>query len=451
MVVMKNCCFVLAFVFLLSVVGLSQVQTEIWHLTIDSTIDQGTVSYLKAGLSQAAQAEAAAVIIEFSTPGGYLDAARACRDVILDSSLTTIAFVNREAYSAGALLAIACQRVYFDPAGVMGAATPVYFQSGRAEEASEKEISAVRSLFRATAEFRGRQPKVAEAMVDRDVEIEGLIDRGKLLTLTANEAETWGYSDGIAEEVAELLTKEGLDHADVKALSYRWVDKALQVITSPWVAGLLITVGVLGLIVEMMIPGFGIAGVLGLAGLGTFFWSHFYVGLSGWESLAFFIGGLVAILLEIFVFTAADFGLAGLAGLFLIGLGFYSSMVGPFTGPEQVTAAILSVSLGLVVVLVLSVFLLMRLPRSKLRFGGVILSSVITGRAFDKTGSRKASPWVGREGIALTDLRPVGAADFSGERVDVSCEEGYLPKGTLVVIVGDEGYRKVVKRLKEAK
>jgi membrane-bound serine protease (ClpP class) len=331
----------------------------------------------------------------------------------------------------------------------MGAATPVYFQDGEPEIASEKEISAVRSLFRATAEFRGRQPRVAEAMVDSDVVVEGLIEEGKLLTLTANEAETWGYSDGMAEELADLLTKEGLADAKVRPFPFRLVDKALQVITSPWVAGLLIAVGVLGLIVEMMIPGFGIAGVLGLAALGTFFWSHFYVGLSGWESLAFFIGGLVAILLEIFVFTAADFGLAGLAGLFLIGLGFYSSMVGPFTSEQQVTAALLAVSLGLVAVLILSIVMLMRLPKSKLRFGGMILSSVISGRAFDKTSSKNESPWIGRQGTALTDLRPVGAADFSGERLDVNCEEGYLPKGTLVVVVRDEGFRKVVRRAKE--
>lgn len=446
---MKKYCFVLILMFLVSMVGLSQVQKEVWLLSVDSTIDQGTVSYLKAGLSKAAEADAAAVVIEFSTPGGYLDAARACRDVILDSSLPTIAFVNREAYSAGALLAIACSRIYFDPAGVMGAATPVYFQGGEVEIASEKEISAVRSLFRATAEFRERQPEVAEAMVDSDLAVEGLIAEGKLLTLTANEAETWGYSDGTAEELAELLTKEGLDDAEVSSFSFRWVDEALQIITSPWVAGVLIAVGVLGLIVEMMIPGFGIAGVLGLAGLGAFFWSHFYVGLSGWESLAFFIGGLVAILLEIFVFTAADFGLAGLAGLFLIGFGFYSSMVGPFTGPQQVTAAILAVSLGLLVVLILSIVILMRLPKSRLRFGGMILSSVISGRAFDKASSKRESPWVGREGKALTDLRPVGAADFSGERVDVSCIEGYLPQGTLVVIIKDEGYRKVVKQARE--
>jgi len=431
-------------------VGFSQAPAGVWLLSIDSTIDRGTVSYLSAGIAEATDAGAAALVIEFSTPGGYLEAARACRDVIIDSEIPTLAYIHREAYSAGALLAIACQRIYFDPAGVMGAATPVYFQAGEPQEASEKEISAVRSLFRATAEFRGRPPGVAEAMVDRDVEIDGLISAGKLLTLTAKEATDWGYSDGFAGDIQELLKQEDLAGNDVTDFSFRWVDSAIKMITNPWVSGLLIAIGVFGLIAEMMIPGFGVAGVIGIAGLGAFFWSHFAVGLSGWESLAFFIGGLVAILLEIFVFTAVDFGIAGLVGLFLVGLGFYSAMVGPFTRPAEATTAILAVSIGLVVVLTLSILLLMRLPKSRLRFGGVILSSAITGHAFDKMDYKKTeSPWLGRQGVAMTDLRPVGVGEFAGQRVDVTCEEGYLPKGTQIVIIEEQGYRKVVKRVKE--
>ena len=184
---------------------------QVWVLSIDEEIGSGTVSYLRKGLSEAAAAGAAACVICFATPGGYLDAATSARDVIMDAAVPTIAYVDREAYSAGALLAIACERIYFAPGGVLGAATPVYFDpTGRMEEAPEKVVSAVRALFRATAEAKGRNPDVAEAMVDREVEIEGLVERGKLLTLTSATAAEWGYSDGEAPSLEEALNMAGL-------------------------------------------------------------------------------------------------------------------------------------------------------------------------------------------------------------------------------------------------
>lgn len=430
----------------------AQTPGSAWTLKFDGEIGRGTVSYLRQGISDAAHADALAVIIEFSTPGGHLDSMMSARDIILAAEVPTIAYVNREAYSAGALLAIACEKIYFAPGGVMGAATPVYFESGAMKEAPEKIVSATRKLFAATAETRGRDPKIAEAMVDKDVEIEGLIESGKLLTLTSQEASQRGYSNGEVGSLEELLEANGLAESAVVHFSRRWIDSVVEGLTQSWVAALLITVGMLGLIVEMIVPGFGIPGIIGLTSLGLFFWSHFLVGLAGWESLLFLLAGLVAVLLEIFVFTAVDFGAVGLVGLVLIGLGFYTSMVGPFTEPAETMQAIGAVSAGLVLALVGTVLLVTRLPKTRLRFGGVILSQAITGRAFDRTKKRGAtSPWAGRQGIAVTDLHPVGTGEFDGERVDVVCEEGFLEKGTPIVVTRDDGYRKVVrKRDKEA-
>jgi len=429
-------------------VGVAQDGPQVWLLKIDGEIGRGTVSFLRKGLSEAHESGADAAVIELATPGGLLDAAVAARTVILDAEIPTLAYVHREAFSAGALLALACTRIYFDPAGVMGAATPV--ELGTGQPASEKIISATRTLFRATAEARGRPPEVAEAMVDPDVAIDGLVKAGKLLTVTAEEAATWGVSDGEAASLEELLQAEGLSDVVVVPFSPRWIDTAVDVLTETWLAALLITLGILGLIVEMLVPGFGVPGILGIVCLGVFFWAHVFVGLAGWESIVFFLGGLVAILLEVFVFTAVDFGVAGLVGLALVGLGFYTAMVGPFTRPEQTVQAIGAVSGGLVVAVVGTIVLLTQLPKSRLRFGGVILSSAITGRAFDRTQAKEMeSPWVGRHGLAATDLHPVGAGDFAGERVDVTCEEGYLPQGTPIVVIKDEGYRKVVRQVKE--
>lgn len=423
--------------------------SEVWLLRIEGEIGRGTVSFIRKGLAEAEAAGAPAVVFDFATPGGYLDAATSSRDLILGAGVPTIAFVNREAYSAGALLALACERIYFAPGGVMGAATPVYFDpSGEMRTASEKVISAVRALFRATAEERGRDPDVAEAMVDLDIEVPGLVESGKLLTLTAKSAAEWGYSDGEAPTLAQVLALAGLGGAVVREFTPRWVDSAVATLTAPGLAALLIVIGVLGLLWEILTPGFGAPGIVGSGALALFFWAHSLAGLAGWESIVFLVAGLVAIVLEIFVFTASDFGLAGIAGLVLIGLGLYRGMVGPFTDPAQAGTALVVVSVSILAGVVVSAVVLARLPRSRLRLGGVILQTAILGRASDPSEFRP-TPWVNRKGIAVTDLHPSGAAEFSGERVDVVAEGGFIPKGEAVVIVRDDGYRKVVRVAKE--
>ncbi|MFN3346832.1 MAG: NfeD family protein, partial [Candidatus Bipolaricaulaceae bacterium] len=319
---------------------------------------------------------------------------------------------------------------------------------GRMAEAPEKVISAVRALFRATAEARGRDPLVAEAMVDRTVALPGLVEAGKLLTLTAKSAAEWGYSEGEAESLAQVLALAGLSHAVVRVFESRWTDWFVDRLTNPWVAALLIAVGALGLLVELFTPGFGLPGTVGLAALALFFWSHHLAGLAGWESLLFFLAGIIAILLEIFVFTATDFGLAGIVGLFLLGFGFYTAMTGPLTQPEQALNALGAVALALVVSLVGFALFLTWIPKSRLRLGGVVLKSAIEERAVGKLAPGP-SPYVGKRGKALTDLHPVGKGEFEGEQLDVVAEEGFIPKGSPVEIVRDEGYRKVVRQVKE--
>lgn len=429
-----------------SVLGVVALGQQAWVLSIDDEVGPWTVTYLQRGIDEAVEAGAEILVIVFSTPGGDLDSAVKSRGLLLEANVPTVAYISREAFSAGAMLAIACERILFAPGGVMGAASPVVFIGENMEEAPEKVISATRKLFRAAAELFGRPPEVAEAMVDRDVSVPGLIEAGKLLTLTSQEALQWGYSEGEVDSIDTWLSEQG--YATTHDLKVHWTDRMVDLLTSPLAAGLLIAIGLLGLIAEMLVPGFGIPGLIGILCLAAFFWAHYLVGLAGWESIAFLLGGVVAILLEIFAFTAVDFGITGLIGLILIGLGFHNAMVGPFTSQAQAIQAIGIVAAGLFVGIILAVILLTKLPKTRLRLGGMILSSAITGRSFGGANSDgKGRSWVGRSGVAMTDLRPVGIGEFDGERVDVTCEEGHVPKGTRITIVKARGYRKVVRRL----
>ncbi len=418
---------------------------DAWILTMNRDIGPWTVSYLQRGIDTASQAGASVLVLTFATPGGLLDSAVEARRLLLEVEFPTVAYVDAEALSAGAMLALACDTILFAPGGVLGAATPVVQVDNEFREASEKTISAIRTLFRASAEITGRPPEVAEAMVDRDIIIPSLIEAGKLLTLSSSDAATWGYSEGEVPSIDAWLTEQG--YVDIERLEVRWFDRAVDLLTSPILAGILIGLGLLGLIVEMLAPGFGVPGLIGILCLGAFFWAHILVGFAGWESIAFLLGGVIAVLLEIFVFTAVDFGLTGLLGLVLIGFGFYSAMVGPLTSPAQTLQAVAIVTISVVASLVLGIVLLTRLPKSRLRLGGMILSTAISGRVFgQEVSNRNVVSWVGRSGTAVTDLRPIGVGEFSGERTDVICEEGHLPKGTPIVVIIDQGYRRVVHR-----
>jgi len=426
------------------------VSANVWVLTIDGEIGRGSSAYVRRGIADAEEAGADAIMLVLSTPGGYLDAAVTIRDHLLAATPRTIAYVNREAFSAGALLALACDTIYMAPGGVIGAATPVLIEGTTVIAASEKEIAATRSLFAATAEATGKPVDLAAAMVDPDIVVPDVVEAGKLLSLTAGEAIETGIASAEADSLQAVLTAEAIDAQGMVEFQSRVVDQIVDTLTIPWLAAVLMTIGLVGLFIEMLVPGIGVFGIVGTLCLVAFFWANFLVGLAGWESIAFVLGGFFAVLLEVFAFTAVDFGLAGLLGLVLIGLGFYTAMTGPFTRPQDTLYAVVAVVGGVFVAIVVVVVLLVRLPKTRLRLGGVILPTAITGRAFSKrgedAGDSSAGSWVGQEGIAVTDLRPVGAGQFGTQRIDVICEEGFLQKGTPIVITQDEGYRKAVRK-----
>ena len=444
----------------------------VYVVPITGTIDLGLAPYLSRVLDEAEAAGAAAVLLQIDTPGGRLDAVLQMRDALLGSGVPTIAFVDRTAFSAGALIAIACEEIYMAPGAVMGAATPVDGATG--ETATEKIVSAVRTTFKATAEARGRDPLVAEAMVDPDVVIDGLVARGELLTLTTTEATAWGYNDGVAANRAEVLTAAGYADAPVIETEPSLAESLVRFITDPVVSSLLITAGVLILIADLFVEGFGIGGVVGLGLLALFFWGHFLAGLTGWEDIALVVLGLVLIAVEIIV--VPGFGIPGVLGLAALLGGLFLAMLGreiqPPEGIEQAGLTIVASFIGIVIgVIAIIVFL----SRGR-RLGRLVLNSTVGGAEVGPGPA--AAGWLGWFGassylprgeqpgslaqqsakpagqpdsgrardVALSDLRPSGVASIGGQRVDVVTSGEHIPAGEPIEVVLDEGYRRVVRR-----
>jgi membrane-bound serine protease (ClpP class) len=414
---------------------------------IEGMIDLGLAPFVRRVLDEAAAAGAAAVILDINTFGGRVDAAVLIRDALLGSQVRTVAFVNKRAISAGALISLAAERIIMADGGTIGAAAPVELGApgAPAQPVAEKTVSYMRKEFRATAESRKRPPLLAEAMVDADVEIPGVIAKGKLLTLTTQEALKHGLADARADRLDAVLAFLDLADAEVRQATPTWAETLVRFLTHPVVSSLLMTIGILGIIVEIRTPGFGVPGALGVASLALFFWGHWLVRLAGWEELLLVGVGLILLALEVFV--TPGFGLTGVLGLAALIGGLGLSLVGAGATWVVVVTAVGRVAASLLLALAVSLAVLRFLPR--LPFGRrLILETELTAHEGFASAPETDRAWLGKRGTAATPLRPAGIADIEGERVDVVSDGEFIDAGERLTVVRVDGNRIVVRHLR---
>lgn len=419
----------------------------VFVMRVEGVIDLGLAPFVERVLAEAAAARAAAVILEVNTFGGRVDAAVLIRDALLRAPVRSVAFVNKRAISAGALISLAAEKIAMADGGTIGAATPVEVGApgGPAQPVAEKTVSYLRKEFRATAESRKRPPLLAEAMVDADVEVPGLSAKGKLLTLTTEEALEHRFADFRADSLDVVLQTLDLAGAEVRRASETWAETVVRFLTHPVISSLLMTIGILGIIVELRTPGFGVPGVLGIASLALFFWGHWLVRLTGWEELLLVVAGIVLLAIELFV--TPGFGVTGILGLIALLGGLGLSVVGTGATWEVVLTAVGRVALSLLLAIAVSLALLRFLPR--LPFGRrlVLETELTAGEGFFSAPAMDRA-WLGKRGTAASTLRPAGIADVEGERVDVVSDGEFIEAGEPITVVRVEGNRIVVRRLR---
>lgn len=331
------------------------------------------------------------------------------------------------------------------PGGTIGAATPV--QSGRtsgtAETSSEKTVSYVRKEFRATAESRKRPPLIAEAIVDSDVVIPDVTEKGKLLTLTTDEALQLKVADFQALSIEALLKELNIQDVELKTFSPNWAEEVVRFLTHPMVSSLLVSVAMLGIFLELRTPGFGILGVIGLSSLSLFMWGHWIVQLAGWEELLLAVLGLFLFALELFVIPG--FGLVGIFGILALLGALVMSTLGEGSHSGFVLWAVVRMGFSLVIAIVLSVLFLKFLP--KLPVGRkLVLSTELEARDGYASAPPSDYQWLGRMGHAHSPLRPSGIADFQGHRLDVVSDGEYIDAGEPIRVMHVDGNRIVVQR-----
>jgi len=422
--------------------------------TIDGDIGLSESAYVKRLIEAAEERGASALLIRLNTFGGRVDAAVAMRDAILDAPFHTGVFIDKRAISAGALISLACEKIVISPGGTIGAATPIVSSPGQemAEPVEEKYLSYFRQEMRVTAETRGRNGDVAEAMVDADVEVEGVVEAGKLLTLTTTTALELGIADFEAASVDEALAALGWE-GPVETVERSWAENLVGFLTSPAIASLLFLGMAILAYLEYQTPGFGAFGYSALVCFMLLYFSHYLVNLAGWEELLLFAVGVVLVIIELVAIPG--FGLLGIGGLvcilasavLMLMAGDFGDLTfeNPFT-VQALTRVLVSIVLALVTIAVLVRFVALGGSR-----GGVAGRLVLAGGLTTESGysSHEASTGelVGQTGTALTPLRPAGKARIEGKRWNVETEGGFVEEGEEVRVLRQEPGRIVVRRV----
>nr|WP_108669602.1 nodulation protein NfeD [Peribacillus acanthi] len=405
----------------------------VYIVPVEDTVEKGLYAFLERAIETAQENGADAVILEVNTPGGAVDAAAKIGKLLSDSPIKTVAWVNNQALSAGAFISLNADEIYMVPGSTMGSAAIIDSEGNTADKKAQSYWLAA---MKTAAEQHGRDPKYALAMADESIDLPDLgAAKGKLLTVTAEQAEEIGYSEGTVTTQKELLKKIGLENAEVRSVEESFAEKIARFITHPVVVPILLTIGSLGLVVELYSPGFGLPGFMGLSSLLLFFYGHMVAGLAGYEALLLFAIGIVLIVLELFL-PGAIWGVLGVTAV--LGSLFLAS--------GNIVHMAISILIAIVVSLMVSI-IMVKVFGKKMKFLRRIILTDATKTEQGYVSNQNRLDLIGREGLALTDLRPSGTVLFDEERVDVVTEGSFIKKGSKVKVLKTEGARVVVRIL----
>jgi len=440
--------------------GLAQDAESVWILPIDTEITPATAQFVASRIERANEVRPLAVLLRIDTPGGRVDSMQRIVDAVMNDARVPVLAVVENAFSAGALIAMSAEQLAMLPGASIGAALPITVGVGGATPVDEKFTSAVRGQFRSVAEARGRDPAVAEAMVDPSREIPGLSARGELVTLSADEAVDQNIADFVASDLSDALRTFGYGGVATVTLERNLTERIGTWLSGPIIAGVLLILGLGGLVIEFFSPGFGIPGAIGVIALALFATSAFVATPAGIVDVLLILGGVLLLALEAFVIPG--FGVAGVLGLAAIVAAVIRIFQDDAVTVLATTAIGGGVVLGLLLWLLPNTGLGRQLTLSERIGGGLGPASIGAGAggggSVEARGGARGeadparaklvgdrSDLIGRTGIAMSDLRPAGVARFGSDRVDVVSDGDYVSAGSRLDVLRVEGNRVIVR------
>ena len=429
-------------------------------IPLEGEVSPSMFLFLRRAQKAAQAAGASAFILDMNTHGGRLDSAEKITGILHQATLPTYTFINTNAGSAGALIALATRYIYMAPVSAIGAAAPVLSTGEDLPTTSrDKTISYWSALVRASATRNGHNPDIGEAFMDKEKEVrigEHVIHpKGSLLTLNAQEAtaRTDGkplLAEGIADSISDLVRKAGLQ-GNLVSIKPTGFERLAFWLTA--LAPLLLLGGMICAYLEFKIPGAGVPGVIAAVCFGLFFFGHYFAGLAGWEVVALFGLGVCFVLAEILLFAHSTI-IVGVIGIFLMLAALLWAMVDRYPGQTflptgaMLRVPILNLLIALGAAIVIIALLAKFLPRTSVYRRFVLSADIPSGPSLSDTPRNfgallEVSP--GMQGTAVTTLRPSGKARFTENVVDVVTEGEFIAADTAVVVASTDGMRVVVK------
>jgi len=417
-------------------------------MEVRDVIDPRMNRYVELALDEATEIEADYVIIDMDTYGGALNDADDIRSRILDYEKPVYVFINKDAASAGALISIACDSIYMQGGSSIGAAT-VVTQDGTA--APDKYQSYMRSIMRSTAESQGRNPDIAEAMVDETIDLDSISQEGKVITFSTSEAIRYGFCEAEVKNIDEIMQRSGVEDFELFTYELDTADRIIQFFLNPFISGILLIIIIGGIYFELQTPGVGFPIIAAVFAAILYFVPYYLNGIAeNWEIILFLVG-VVLIALEVFVIPG--FGIAGVSGLILTIGSLVLVMVNndafdfQFVAPTEILTALGTTIAGLMGGIMIMFFGGVRLTRTKI-FKRVALESV-QARNDGYTSNFKESKYEGKTGVTYTVLRPSGKVKIDGQLFDAYTQGGYIGKDEEITVVSDQGTSLQVKKSNE--
>ncbi len=423
----------------------AQDKAVVMVLEIKSDIDPRSNRYVTLALEKAKSISADYLVIEMDTYGGVLTDADDIRTMLLEYHKPVFVYINKDAASAGALISIACDSIYMAPGSSIGAATVVY-QDG--EAAPDKYQSYMRSIMRSTAEAKGRDPKIAEAMVDQNLEVEGISEIGEVITFSTSEAITHGYCEAEVNSLEEILTRNAIKNYTIERYELGLAERIIAFFLNPFVSGILILVIIGGIYFELQTPGVGFPIMASIIAMILYFTPYYLNGLAeNWEIALFFVG-IILIALEVFVIPG--FGIAGVLGLiFTIGSLILVMLNNDnfdfsFVGFNEIFVALSAALLGLLGGFVLMFVGGVQLTNTKFFKKIALVDKQESSEGYN--ANIQAESMLGKKGKAFTILRPSGKIMIDDELFDAYTRGSYINQNEEVIVIGEEGTSLKVKK-----
>ena len=425
----------------------STSKARVYKFDIKEEIGPPVWRKMQQAFKEAEEWNADLILLHMNTYGGMVIHADSMRTKILNSKIPIWVFIDNNAASAGALISIACDSIYMRKGANIGAATVVN-QTG--EAMPDKYQSYMRSTMRSTAEAKGRNPDIAQAMVDESIKVDGVSDSGKVLTFTASEAMKHGFCEGMYESIEELLETNGFPEYEMTSYKVTGLETFIGWMVNPAVSGILIMIIIGGIYFELQTPGVGFPIAAAVIAALLYFTPLYLEGLAeNWEVILFLVG---IVLLAVEIFVLPGFGVAGIAGAAFIVTSLILSLVGnvgfnfEFTMPSEIMTAFFTVILSSVMGFFGSLYLAKKLLTTS------ALSSLVLASVQNKSDGfvgvdASEHALVGRQGVTHTVLRPSGRIIIDDEIYDATALTGYIDKGVKVQVTKYETAQLFVRKI----